>query len=109
MDDVELADPDDEDIRVRARADAGGLVIVETMRIEWRGQEPTTVWEPNGALADPTPDEVELALADALGKRRSSRRKCRECGEKTLPERGARIDGRFTCHACMTIEHGVVF
>jgi hypothetical protein len=102
------------DVFVEVRDEPDGTII-GTMEQVWPGPEMAApmirvrefiAWE---QLKSGGPTIIAEAIAQATKARRRSIRPCAQCRERTAPESGMRIDGRFVCYGCASTHHGVVF
>ena len=80
-------------------------LTVAPVHVVWRGHEPEMLFDPERAVGglylENELDEVDVAalrqlVLEARRRRRSSFRKCSDCGQLTPPDR--RVDS--LCHAC---------
>ena len=83
-------------------ADGSGIVAVPAVR--WFGQQPRVTLGRYVEIARVDTEDFDLALADAVRRRKKSFVRCSHCGTKVLPEYR---DGR-KCHSCMEAD-GTVF
>ena len=66
--------------------------------------------ELSGRFVIHPPDARLVAAIERVERARErSLRACVGCSEITAPEHGSRMEDGFTCHGCMTGDHGVIF